>query len=122
MQNGQMAHPGETPIAVLVRFARLASEAPGPSEILPLLAAAAVEQVGADAAAVLQVIEGGELKLVAGQGLPAALTGWQVEADGIGVELGQNLRRACGDAFGQADTIALVWAGDLYGALVLLGT
>jgi hypothetical protein len=42
-------------IHVLVGFARRVSGAASPQEILPLLAEAAVERLGADAAAVLQV-------------------------------------------------------------------
>jgi signal transduction histidine kinase len=107
-------------IHVLVGFSRLVSGAATPQEILPILAEAAVEQLGADAAAVVQVGPDDQARVAASHRLPEALRTWQVETETIGPELGQAILRASGDAFVQAHTLPLVAAGDLYGVLVLL--
>jgi signal transduction histidine kinase len=107
-------------IHVLVGFARLVAGASTPQEVLPLLAEAAVERLGADAAAVVQIGADDQARLAAAHQLPGSLEGWQVEADTIGPELGQALLGACAGAFAQAHTLPLVAGGNLFGVLVLL--
>jgi signal transduction histidine kinase len=105
--------------ALLVRFARLASEATTPADIVPLLARAAVEDLHWRAAAVFEV-QGARAVLVAQKGLSEPHAGWSVEADMIGDELGVALCRASGDPAARARTWPLVSSGGLFGALVLL--
>ena len=106
-------------IEALVRFSRLASEARSPGEILPILAETATALLAADAAAVLQVAEGGRVTLVAGQNLPPELSSWKGDVETIGSELGRALLVTCDGRYGQAETILLIAGGDLYGVLVL---
>jgi signal transduction histidine kinase len=105
---------------LLVRFSRLASAAKAPQDILPLLARAAVDDVGAHGAGVLQIGEDGVARLVAAAELPAAMAAWSGEVEVIGSEAGDALVRASAGAFGRAATLPLVSGGNLYGALVLL--
>jgi signal transduction histidine kinase len=107
-------------IHVLVGFARLVVGASTPQELLPILAEAAVEHMGADAAAVVQVGADDQARLAASRNLPESLGSWQVEADTIGPELGQALLQACGRVFAQAHTLPMVSGGNLFGVLVLL--
>jgi signal transduction histidine kinase len=110
----------ERAVEALVQFSRLVSGAEQSGEILPRLAEAAVENAGADAAAVVQVDAKGELELVAQKGLPASFSGWPTSNDSIDTELGSTLVAACGKRFHHAITLPLVSSGDLFGALVLL--
>ena len=107
-------------IAILVRFCRLVSEAPAPAEIQALLAEVVVDQLGADAAAVLGVGPDGDLELRCGRHLPTGMAGLRVPAGTFGQELGVVLLSRCGGRFAEAHTLALVSSADLYGALVLL--
>ncbi len=102
----------------LVRFSRLVSDASDAVSILPLLARAAVADLHADGAAVLEV-EGEDLKLVAAQNLAPQLVGFRVPAETLGEEAGARLCAAC-PSFRHAITLPLVCGGDLFGALVLL--
>jgi signal transduction histidine kinase len=110
-------------IDVLIRFSRLASDAKM-GEILPLLAEAAIGQVKADGALVVEISPKGRLQATVTRGVPeSALSGWQGDADCIGEELGGQLLAALGDAgkaFTLARTLPLVSTGGLFGALVLL--
>jgi signal transduction histidine kinase len=109
----------ETAVESLVRFSRLASEARSSAEILPLLAAGATSALGASAACVLRVANGGELELVASENLPEELAAWRGEADEIGHDLGQVLLAASGGKFSGAHAVPLVSGGSLYGVLVI---
>jgi signal transduction histidine kinase len=112
---------GAATTSVLVRFSRLAAAATSPAAILPILADSAIDHLGADAAAVLQLDEQGAIaRVVASRELPAELASWQVEADAIGPELGQALLAACAGRFAHAHTMLLVSGGGLYGVLVLM--
>jgi signal transduction histidine kinase len=105
---------------LLVRSSRLVSEANDPAQILRLLVDEAVGQMGARAAAVLQITEGDRLRVTVTAGLTSALATWETEPDLIGPELDQALLAAAGPPFTQAYTIPLVSTGDLFGVLVLL--
>jgi len=108
-----------TAIDALIRFGRLASESGEGHEILPLLAQAAVEHVGADAAAVVEIVPGGRARVASVRNL-AVRDGWSADADTIGEELGALLLKESKGRFVQARTLPLVSSGGLFGALVLL--
>jgi hypothetical protein len=58
------------PADILLQFARVATEAGARAEILPLLTQASIEQLGADAAAVVAIM-GDQAQVVAAKGLSA---------------------------------------------------
>jgi signal transduction histidine kinase len=105
---------------VLIRFSQLVADGAPEAQILPLVAETAMESARADAALVLRVGEDGDASVVAVNGVPDAMLGWRAEAETIGAEVGELLRRACGDAFAQAHVRVLASGGGLFGALVLL--
>jgi signal transduction histidine kinase len=108
-------------IDVLVLFARLVSDDAKPDKILPLLAEALVEHTGANAAAIVAIDEGGKTRVAAAAGVPdATLREVPLEADAIGEELGEELRKASKGAFAAAQTRPLVAGGSLFGAAVML--
>ena len=102
----------------LVNFSRLISEAAVPNEVLPLLANAAVRDIGADASAVFQVMENADLKLVASINLNDVACGTPLEAGLIGSNLGASLLKTCGSEFSHVQTYPLVSERDLFGVLV----
>jgi len=102
----------------LVNFSRLISEAAAPIEVLPLLADAAVRDIGADASAVFQIMENVDLKLVASMNLNDVACGTLLEAGLIGSNLGASLLKTCGSEFSHVQTYPLVSERDLFGALV----
>jgi len=106
-------------VDVLVRFARLASEASTGAEILPLLAGAAIEHVKADGAAVVEVTPAGA-RVAAAKGVPESVVAWAGDAELIGDELGTALLGVAGGTFARAVALPLVSSGGLFGALVLL--
>ena len=114
-----LASLGNSNVSVLLRFTRLVVEADNQDEILRLLAVAAVEQVGADGAAVLRIVDDGTGEVVASRGVTRAVAGWKGEADVIGPELGEQLRAQCGGRFQHARVMVMASGGGLYGALVL---
>jgi signal transduction histidine kinase len=110
---------GERGIETLIRFARLASEAGRGASILPLLADALAEDVGADAVAVLEIREDGSARFVRSRHLPRALESLQVDPDLIGVELERALREACGGIYPEVHARPLVSGGGLFGSVVM---
>jgi len=102
----------------LANFSRLISEAAAPIEVLPLLANAAVRDIGADASAVFQIMENVDLKLVASMNLNDVACGTLLEAGLIGSNLGASLLKTCGSEFSHVQTYPLVSERDLFGALV----
>ena len=104
----------------LIRFSRLASEASTGSQILPLLAEAAVRHLGADGAVVVEVTDDGRLRVAAAQDVPETVAQWAGESEAIDSELGPDLLRASDGKFADAQTFPLVSTGGLFGALVLL--
>ncbi|MFO0762706.1 MAG: HAMP domain-containing sensor histidine kinase [Byssovorax sp.] len=106
-------------IDVLIRVSRLISTAAEPAGVLPLLAQAAVEHLGAAAAVVLQVTKDG-VCVAAAHGLAEPLPALSIEDDADSAEQGEALLAACGGRFARAHTLPLVSGGDLFGALVLL--
>lgn len=105
---------------LLLKFSRLAAEATGPGELLPLLVEAAVAEagVGASGAAVLRV-EGDRIRVAVCRGLPASLEDWSQELETLDAELGEQLRKEWGQPTRGVSTFPLVSGGDIYGALVI---
>ncbi len=112
---------GETPISLLVQFARQTSVRSDPADILPLLVEAALSHTLATAAAALRITDRGRLRVVATRGCPTALEQWEPDEDSIGPELTAELLTACGMAGGRVYELPLVSGGDLFGVLVLIG-
>ncbi|HEY8074655.1 MAG TPA: HAMP domain-containing sensor histidine kinase [Labilithrix sp.] len=106
-------------IDALVLFARLVSDEAKPDRILPFLADALVEHTHADAAAIVTIDAAGKARIVAQRGLPDETSNLALDADAIGEELGEQLRRASG-AFGSEQTRPIVASGNLFGAVVML--
>jgi len=107
-------------VDTLIRFSRLASEASTGSQVLPLLAEAAVRHLGADGAVVVEVTDDGRLRVAAAQDVPETVAQWAGESEAIDSELGPDLLRASEGKFADAQTFPLVSTGGLFGALVLL--
>ena len=111
----------ETPISVLVQFARRTSGQSDPADVLPLLVEAALTHARASAAAALRITESGRLRVVATRGCRKSLDQWEPDEDSIGPELAAEILTACGMEGGRAYELPLVSGGDLFGVLVLLG-
>ena len=109
----------ESDVDLLVRFARLASEAGAGAGILPLLADALVTHVGADAVAILEIRETVGPAFVPSPHLPQELARMKLEPDVTGEELGRDLLRACGGRFASVHSRPLVSGGGLFGWVVL---
>ncbi|HEX2568029.1 MAG TPA: HAMP domain-containing sensor histidine kinase [Polyangia bacterium] len=113
-----MTQAKDTPVAILVRFSRLVAGVPSAREILPMLARAAIEHIGADAAAVLRVGDKGQLELAAECELPDGLDPAAADLE-LG-DVGAWFVRNTGGRFAASSTLPLVSSTDLFGALVLL--
>ncbi|MCO5169817.1 MAG: HAMP domain-containing histidine kinase [Planctomycetes bacterium] len=111
-----MTLPG-SPVGVLVRFARVVSEALEPEGALRALADAAVAELGAAAAGVFLVTDEGAVRLAAGRNLPDAAAALEVEA--LGPELAARVEAALDERPGAVHVLPMVSGGDLFGALVL---
>jgi signal transduction histidine kinase len=111
--------PVDQIISTCVRFGRMISEAHEPEKLLPLLADAAVEQLGADGALVLRVGEGEFLRVAASRGIPPESCSAQFSVETIGREMEQQLLASCGHQFAEVRTLPLVSSTNLYGLLVL---
>ena len=105
-------------IDVLVRFARLVSDAATSDEILPLLADAIQEHVRAEGVCVVEITAGGA-RVAAARGIPKAVEQLALDPDAMGEELGRAVSTACGIAFTRAETRPLVASGSLFGAVVM---
>ena len=108
-------------IDVLVRFARLISDAAALGDILPILADAICENVRADGVCVVEISAQGA-RVVVARGLPAEAHELDLvlDPDAMGEELVRAISEACGSAFVHAVTRPLVASGDLHGAVVML--
>jgi signal transduction histidine kinase len=111
--------PVDQIISTCVRFGRMISEAHEPEKLLPLLADAAVEQLGVDGALVLRVGEGEFLRVAASRGIPPESCSAQFSVETIGREMEQQLLASCGHQFAEVRTLPLVSSTNLYGLLVL---
>lgn len=111
--------PREKGFEALIHFARLASEAGTGAKILPLLADALVDRVGADAVAIVEMQESGEARLVSSPHTPAELQGMTIDPDSLGSEIGPAFRTACGGRFAVVDARPLVTGGGLFGTAVM---
>lgn len=109
----------ESSIEVLVRFARMASEANAGAAILPRLADALIEHVKADAVAILEIQEQGAAAFVPSPHLPEGLSVLAIEPDCIGEELGVQLLRACAGQFNHVRLRPLVAGGGLFGSVAM---
>lgn len=109
----------EQTLAFLTRFSRKVSEAGTDAEILPLVAQAMVENVGAAASAVVRV-EGDDAKIVASRNLPKSFEGWRADADVLGPELTDLFLRAAKGAFTSAYVRPMISHRALFGMVVLL--
>ncbi len=109
-----------TAIEVLVHFSRLASEAGSGGEILPLLADAAIDHVGADGAAILQRLDPERVRVAVSRGLPDGVENSIHEADVIDDDAGRSLLKATGGGFARQMTLPLISSGAIFGGLVLL--
>ena len=112
--------PSEKGLDALIQFARLASEAGTGARILPLLADALVEQVGAGAVAIIEMQESGDTRLVPSPHTPAELAGVAVDSDALGSELAPAFLAACGGRFTRVESRPLVTGGGLFGTAVML--
>ncbi len=110
---------GDDGIQVLVRFARLASETGRGSDVLPLVADALVDYVGADAVAVVEIGNDGKARFITSPHLPRELEALAIEPDAIGEELESQLLAACDGRFAQVRARPLVSRGGLFGSVVM---
>lgn len=105
---------------VLVRFARLVSDAGAPSEILEALAEALTKEGHADGVAVVSLERDGSARLASHRNLP--VTELAFDADEIMPGLGRQIMDATGTTFAAERTTPLVSAGSLFGAVAMLFT
>ena len=89
------------------------------AEILPLLADAMVENVGAAASAVVCGV-GAEGRIVASRELPRAFDGWRADADELGVELSKAFLDRAKGAFATARPMPMISHHNLYGVVICL--
>jgi signal transduction histidine kinase len=104
-------------LRALALFSRRAGESKTPQEIWSLLADAIAQEAGAEGVGLLQVLESGNIQLVANRNLE--IEEWETPADTVGPELGEQLRIADGSEFRSTTLFPLVSRGDLLGAIVL---
>lgn len=105
-------------IDAIVRFARVVSDAAAPHEVLPLLADALHEHVGADGVCVVEITESGSRVAVV-RGLPDAILSLTVDLDASGAELGQAVATKSKLAFERTEARPLVASGNLFGTVVM---
>jgi signal transduction histidine kinase len=106
---------------VLSKFKNLL-RATSEAEILRALADAAVSDLGAQGAAVIQVLPTGEAKVVEARNLPEAAASFRAEVDAIDADLGRTILRRAEGRFAHAHTLPMTSAGDLFGALCVFFT
>jgi signal transduction histidine kinase len=106
-------------IDVLIRFARLVSDASEGAEVLPLLGEALLEHVPAAGCAVVEIAASGEARLAVARGVPPSVHEAVLEADTIGEELGEQLLTEAAGTFTEEQTRPLVAGGNLFGAVVI---
>lgn len=110
---------GEKALQTMTAFGRLLATAASAHDIVALLAATAVDEIGADGAAVLQLDAHGRPHVAAQRALDDAVDVDLTDAD-LGPEIGAALVAASGGRFAAAEHVPLVAGGDLFGLLVLL--
>ncbi len=109
----------DSTIAFLTRFSRKVSEAASDADVVPMLAAALVENVGADASAVVRVL-GDDVKIVASRNLPHDFDGWRADADELGPEVAARFVEQSKGAFASSRARPMISHGALFGMVVLL--
>jgi len=110
----------DRPIQALVRFARVVSDTTTRAEVLPLLADAIHEHVGAPGVCVVEIGGAGGARVAVARGLPGGTEDLALDPDAMGQELARAVVEACGAAFDGAETRLLVASGNLFGAVVML--
>jgi signal transduction histidine kinase len=108
-----------SPLGLLARFSRAVSEVSTDEEILPLLADALIDHVGAAACAVVRVV-GEHARVVASRGLPPAVDEWHLPVDELGDDLGRRFVEAAGEKLSRARVRPLISHRNLFGAVVML--
>ncbi len=115
----QLAFAGmEASVALLARFSRMVSEVGTAEAILPLLADAVVEHVGAEASAILRVT-GDTVKIVASCHLPAELASFHAEADELGSEIAPRLLAAAHGRFVSVEALPMISHGSMFGVVAM---
>jgi signal transduction histidine kinase len=107
-------------IDALVRFARLVSDADAAQAILPLLADALKQDVGAAGVCVVAIGGAGGARVAAARGLPPRVMDLALDPDAMGEELARAVAVGCGATFACSETRPLVASGNLFGAVVML--
>jgi signal transduction histidine kinase len=107
-------------IDALLHFARLVSDATASHEILPLLAAALEDHVGAGGVCIVEIGGPSGARVCVARGVPAAVEALELDPDAMGPELGRTVSKACDERFAHAETRLLVASGNLFGAVVML--
>jgi signal transduction histidine kinase len=115
-----MATPREaSTVRLLVEFSRLISRAAAPAEVSPVLARAAVEHLGVDAAVVFHIDASGSAKLAASHGLRNDVR-FEPGPDLVGEEIGEAFLASTKGAYAFEQSFPLISAGGLFGYLVVL--
>jgi signal transduction histidine kinase len=109
----------DSTLAFLTRFSRKVSEAASDADVVPMLADAMVENVGADASAVVRVL-GDDVKIVASRNLPHDFDGWRADADELGPEVAARFVEQSKGAFASSRARPMISHGALFGMVVLL--
>lgn len=112
-----MSH--EKSLEVLIQLGRLVTDPVGRSAILPLVAEAAVSQVGAQASLIV-LVDGDETLVAATHGCEQLRQNWRPDADLVGQELERAVISACGGAYEAARSAVLVSGADLFGSIIVL--
>jgi signal transduction histidine kinase len=110
------------PESLIRRISRLVAEAADVDAVLALVADAAVENLGADAALVVRVLEDGTARVAATRNLPDEARSWSIDADCLGSELVDAVLARRAGEFTRGHVRLLISDRGLFGALVLLGS
>jgi signal transduction histidine kinase len=105
---------------LLIRFVEMTSSARDGAAMLPLLCDAAVDELGATGAVVVQVDDADTARVVAARDVPEMTATWRGEGYALGRELGDALVATSNGRFAHADVFPLVSSGELYGSFILL--
>ncbi len=96
----------------------MVSEAGTADAVMPLLADALVEHVGADASAVIRVI-GDAATIVASRNLPPELADFRTDVDELGSELADRLREASRGRFAAVEVRPLISHASMFGVVAM---
>lgn len=113
--------PETAATGLLLELSQLVSAPHAPAEVLRGLVDAAVEHLGADGAAVLEIVEDGQPRVAAARQAPG-LESIDEDPKMAGADIGtlaERMRVSCRRRFDSVSTLPLVSEGDIFGALVL---